>query len=113
MPIKSAQSISYFLSCLAVIILLSLSIVNINKFLSKQKVLGAQVTTDTSNLESEKTFWQKVIKENPTYRDGYLELALLDNTLGNKTDSLKNFEKAKSIDPNSPKITEVQKILNP
>ncbi|HEX6976894.1 MAG TPA: hypothetical protein VF185_00855 [Patescibacteria group bacterium] len=109
---EKKELVVYIVSGLAIIVLLSLSIININKFLTKQRVLGAEVTTDTASIESEKVFWEKVVKENPTYRDGYLELAIIQSTLGNKVESLKNFEKAKTIDPNSSKITEVQKLLN-
>ncbi len=99
----------YLCSCCAAIMVLLLTGLNINKFLDSKKVLGA--TIDTSGIENEKAYWLQVVSQNPTYRDGYLELAILDNTLGNKEESLMYFNKAKSIDPNSQKINEVKNLL--
>lgn len=100
----------YLCSCCAVILLLFLTGANIHNFLATKKVLSASV--DMSDIENEKNYWQQIVSQNPTYRDGYLQLAIVYDTLGNKEESLKNFEKAKLIDPNSPKIPQVQKILN-
>src|SRR3972149_10625863 len=104
------KDIIYICSCCAAIALLTLTSFNLNKFLNNQKVLGA--TIDTSGIENEKVYWEKLVTQNPTYRDGYLQLAIIDNVLGNKEESLMYFQKAKSIDPNSEKISEVKRILN-
>lgn len=100
----------YLCSCCAAIALLFLTGLNINKFIDSKKVLGA--TIDTSGIENEKAYWLQMVSQNPTYRDGYLELAIIDSTLGYKEESLMYFKKAKSIDPNSQKIDEVRKLLN-
>lgn len=100
----------YLCSCCAAIALLFLTGLNINKFIDSRKVLGT--TVDTSGIENEKAYWLQMVSQNPTYRDGYLELAIIDSTLGYKEESLMYFKKAKSIDPNSQKIDEVRKLLN-
>lgn len=104
------KDLVYLCSCCAAIVLLLLTGFNINKFLESKKVLGTAV--DVSGIQNEKTYWLQMVSQNPTYRDGYLELAVIDNTLGNKEESLIYFQKAKSIDPNSQKISEVRKLLN-
>ncbi len=122
MPVKTARpkktgskynfkkDLIYLCSCCAAIALLLLTGFNINKFLESKKVLGT--TIDVSDIQNEKTYWLQMVSQNPTYRDGYLQLAVIDNTLGNKEESLMYFKKAKSIDPNSQKISEVGKLLN-
>lgn len=100
----------YLCSCCAAIALLFLTSANITKFLDSKKVLSA--TIDTTEIQNEKIYWQKLVSQNPTYKDGYLQLALIDNTLGNKEESLMYYQKAKSIDPNSPKVSEVRKLLD-
>ncbi len=89
--------------------LLILTGFNINKYIDSQKVLGTSV--DTSPLQEEKSYWQNLITDNPTYTDGYLELAKINFELGNKVEALNSLNKAIVLDPNSNKIREVQKIL--
>jgi tetratricopeptide (TPR) repeat protein len=99
--------------CLIAIVFLLLAGGNINKYLTDQttpKVKGAQI--DATEMLNEKAYWEKIVKDNPTYRDGYLQLALINDQLGNKEESVNNFNKAKLIDPNSQKVADIQKLLN-
>lgn len=110
MSATSVQSaVKYFLSILGVIAVLLLTGANIQNLTSPKKVLGTNI--DTSPLQKQKSYWEEIVKKNPTYRDGYLELALINHTLGDKESSIKQFEKAKTIDPNSIKVREVQTLL--
>ena len=95
--------------CLAIIALLILTSVNINKFINSQKVLGAAV--DVTPLQNEKSYWQNLVNQNPTYIDAYLELAKIDIELGNKNEASNFINTALSLDPNSSKVISVQQEL--
>ncbi len=103
------KDVLYFFSTLSVIILLVLAGLNINQYLNKEKVLGASI--DTIALEGEKNYWEKIANENPTYRDAYLQLARIEAELGNKSKANEFIDKAREIDPNSSKISEVARLL--
>lgn len=45
-------------------------------------------------------FWKKMVTDYPTYKDGYLVLAKLEEEQGNTDESKKLIEKARSLDPN-------------
>lgn len=100
----------HYFYCLAVIALLLLTSLNINKFLINQKVLGASV--DNTPLLDEKAYWQKIVSDNPSYVDGYLQLAKIEVELGNKIEAQTFINKALSLDPNSSKIPKVISALN-
>lgn len=106
---KLAREIKFLFSILGIITILLLTGANIQSLTSSKKVLGTN--TDTTPLIKQKVYWEGIVAKNPTYRDGYLELALINQTLGDKDASLKFYEKAKSIDPNSDKIKQVQALL--
>lgn len=77
--------------------------------MNNKKVLGASI--DTSPIQKERAYWREVVTDNPTYVDGYLQLAKVDVELGNKNEATDFIEKALSLDPNSSKITEAQRTL--
>lgn len=109
--LKSA--IIHFASCCSVIIILFAVSFNIQTYFTNQKVLGARTEVKTDNgLLDQKIFWEKIVSQNPTYRDGFLTLAQIENELGNSDSAQKALEKARQIDPNSEKIIEVEKLLN-
>lgn len=103
------KSFIHYAYCLAIIFLLTLTSININKFLNTKKVLGASV--NVTPLQNEKSYWQNLVDENPTYVDGYLQLAKVDVELGNVNEATTFINKALSLDPNSSKIPEVQHEL--
>jgi tetratricopeptide (TPR) repeat protein len=103
------NSFIHYIYCLAIITLLIITGVNINNYLNSQKVLGASV--DISPLQNEKVYWQNIVNANPTFVDGYLQLAKVEVELGNTNEATNFIAKALSLDPNSSKITSVQKEL--
>jgi hypothetical protein len=112
MPKHTAKYKKYFLhylSCLAIVLILTLTTLNINKFINNKKVLGA--ATDNQKILDEKTYWLEVVKNNPTYLGGYLELAKVDVELNMKDEAKDYIEKAYLLQPNSTKIPEVQNLL--
>ena len=99
----------HYFYCLAIIALLTLTSINLNKFIQNQKVLGASV--DVTSLQNEKAYWQKLVSDNPTFVDGYLQIAKVDVELGNQNEARNYLQKAKDLNPNSTKIIEVQQEL--
>ena len=74
--------------------LLSVAAINLFVFVSrKPDVVSIATTTD------EHAFWQKIIEENPTYRDGYLVLYELEKQNGDNREQERLLGKAVNIDP--------------
>ncbi|HWA52285.1 MAG TPA: hypothetical protein VG895_04480 [Patescibacteria group bacterium] len=96
--------------CLIIIVLLLVAGFNINNFLNDQKVLGASV--DVTPLQNEKNYWENLIHQNPSYVDGYLQIAKVDVEMSNKKEAYLYIQKALELDPNSTKIPEVIKALS-
>ncbi|MEK7112191.1 MAG: tetratricopeptide repeat protein [Patescibacteria group bacterium] len=96
----------FLYSCCAVIFLLFIAGFNFENFLASKRVLG----TETQNqiyeqelLKYQKIYWKDFLAENPTYFDGWIELAQIELKLGNLEEAKLSFEKAKTINPNSSK----------
>ncbi len=45
-------------------------------------------------------YWQNILREHPTYRDGYLELAYLEIQGGDGREAQIALEEARKLDPN-------------
>lgn len=112
---KPREKVSYkfylihYSYCLAIIVLLTIASINLNNYLNSQKVLGASV--DASPLQNEKNYWQDLVSKNPSYVDGYLQLAKVSVELGNTNEAQSFINKAISLDPNSTKIISVEREL--
>ena len=107
--VNSKELTLHYFYCLSIILLLILTSVNINKFLSQQQVLGTQI--DTTDIQNEKLYWKKMTQDNPTYIDGYLQLAKVAVELQDRTLAQTYITKALTLDPNSIKILEVKHQL--
>ncbi len=99
----------HFFYYLVIIILLTITGININNYLASQKVLGTSV--DITPLQNEKIYWQNIVNANPSYIDAYLQLAKVDVELGYTNEATDYIAKALVLNPNSAKITSVQKEL--
>lgn len=103
----------FLCSCCSLILLLFLSSFNLNSFLVSKKVLGASVeASQNEELQRQKTYWENFLSGNPTYLDGWLELAQIELKLGDLGYALGALNTAKAINPNSEKVKEVEKNLN-
>lgn len=96
---------------------LFLIIINVTTVLNKQKVLGvataqALEAPNRNQLESERQFWLDMVSKNPTYRDGYLEVADIDLQLGNRLEAREMIDKSKQVDPNSEVIADFEKRVS-
>ncbi len=110
MPKQSAKSkfeLKFLLSCFGVIAILFLAGFSLNNYFSKPRVLG----TETPDFSKEILFWENIVSENPTYIDGWLELARATYELGDKNYAIGALNSAKAINPNSEKVESLAKEL--
>lgn len=73
-----------------------------------QRVLAARTERDAEiqRLIVLKSYWQSVVADSPTFRDGYVQLAYVDWKLGNAYHAQLWMKKALEVDPNfQPPIT--------
>jgi Tfp pilus assembly protein PilF len=88
---------------------------NVKFFLERQKVgigVAASEGQNGSANAQHVEYWQKLVADHPTYRDGFLELAQYAYEDGNLDLARAYIKKAKSIDPNSPKVAQLEKKVN-
>jgi hypothetical protein len=92
----------YFLLCISVVVLLLLSALNISEYFLHKQVLGAETKNISNQAEllNEREFWEKFLEKNPTYYEGWIELANIELLLGNTDISSNYILKAKEINPN-------------
>ena len=98
---KTKISLSSLYILCVTLILIALSIFNLAFYLFKEnrEVLGTK--TETSK---EITFWYDFLANNPTYKEGWLELAKLEYERGNFASAKEALEQAEKIDPNSEEL---------
>jgi len=109
-PAVMVGSLGLCLACLAYL----------NMFgVSQDKVLGANIpnnkvitkNTETKDEDTEIAFWQKIVEENPTYRDGWIRLAVGYYEDGDVDRAIEALDKAKEIDPNNETVKSLNKII--
>lgn len=89
--------------CFSIIFLLLLASQNISHFLNTKNVLGAKTeTVDTHELQT--NFWKNILKNNPDYFDGWVELSKIQLSEEDLSKAQESFEKAKFLNPNSEQI---------
>ena len=81
---SSQKSATFILLNMAIVIILLLTALNIEGYLSPKQVLGLETETG----DREVIFWEDFLSKNPNYIPGWIELGRLD--------------KVKQIDPNYP-----------
>ncbi len=110
MSAQNKNSFVFLLLYSAVIALLLLTGLNIQTFIQNQKVLGIKteaVSNDTA-LQIEENFWNDFLTQNPNYFEGWIELARLEIGGGKRDSAIQAYTKAKQLNPNSPKIKELE-----
>lgn len=93
------ENVKYLLTISFILSVLTLITFNLQSISGSKRVLGAS-TRLVQNLQTEKVFWEKFLKENPTYLEGWVELGVIEGELGNTDSSNFAFLKAEAIDPN-------------
>lgn len=66
---------------------------------------------DPNEIKKEIEKWEQFLAETPTYRDGWLYLALYHFKLGNQEEAEAALEKAKELDPLNPASQNLEKII--
>lgn len=66
---------------------------------------------DPEEIKKEIEKWEEFIAETPTYRDGWLYLALYHFKLGSQEEAKIALEKAKNLDPLNPATQELEEII--
>lgn len=97
--------------CLYISFLILLFNFGLNIAARKTKVLAATNEVKevySPSLSEEKLFWENFLATNPTYRDGFLELASIEYELQNKRRALEFVGFARKIDPNSEVILQFE-----
>lgn len=90
------------------------SIINLLNYLARdeESVLGVRIESETkTSLEQGKIFWENFLVENPSYLQGWLELAKIEVQLENFEAARSAFSKAKTINPNSELIKNAESVL--
>ncbi len=72
-------------------------------------IVGKDIQLNTQRLqitqlqrhlaEAQLAKWQRVVKQYPGYRDGYYQLALIEDEMGHKQSAYKAAQQAVQIDP--------------
>lgn len=96
------------------IFMIVFSIFNLLFYLSSSNndVLGIKVEIDTkTSLLHELKFWKSFLNENPSYLQGWLELAKVEIQLENLDSARSALYEAKAISPNSKLVKDVEKEL--
>ena len=99
---------------LTIIILLILTCgFSLQKYYQPRLVLGS--TSNQDRLEPELlrqlVYWQEVASASPTYRDAWVQSALLSQQLGDTAAAAKYLNKSLEIDPNWPIPTPLLPLL--
>ena len=64
-----------------------------------------------SQIQHEISFWEKIIKEKPDYRDAYFQLAILSYQLGKIKKAQTYLQKTLDLDPNFEPARKLEKML--
>jgi len=90
---------------------------------TNQKVLGETTSSQLQKLWQKKHYadpkdiqrlidaWGKIVQEKPNYRDGYLQLAILNYKIYENEKAKEYLNKALEIDPNFEPARELKKII--
>ncbi len=92
----------------ALIILILLS----GTYLAVSLRTKSQMERQKQTIVSQISYWQKVVKKQEGYRDGYFMLAVLEYQIKNFSKSKEYLRKAMIIDPNFVPGLEFEKVLN-
>jgi tetratricopeptide (TPR) repeat protein len=62
-------------------------------------------------LTAEINYWKQIIKEEPSYRDGYLQLSLLYYQIDDSTAAASYWQAANELDPNNNTVKAIGKLF--
>lgn len=96
------------------IVLITFSVFNLVFYFSsnKNQVLGTKIELDTkTTLINQRIFWKELLKENPRYIYGWVELAKVEVQLENPKAARNALNFALEINPNSQLVKDAEKNL--
>lgn len=97
------KQLVFLCSCCAVVLLLFVAGFNLENFLAGKRVLGIKTQNQIDEqalLKEQKIYWEEFLAANPTYLDGWIGLANIEQKLGNLEGAKLSLDKAKAINPN-------------
>lgn len=104
----NADRVVFFVGFLSVLVAISLISVDIYSNFEKQKML----TNEKFKVVREISFWENEVRIRSGYRDGYMQLALLNFQLKNFTEAKENLDIALFLDPNFEKGRELERLID-
>jgi len=104
----NADRVVFFVGFLSVLIAISLISLDIYSNFEKQKDLN----NEKFKVLREVSFWENETKVRPNFRDGYMQLAILNFQLKNFTVARQELDKALFLDPNFEKGRELERLLD-
>lgn len=103
MPTALKENSKYLLLVSFLLSVFTFITFNIQNISLGRRVLGAKTQIKTE-VKKEKDYWLTFVEENPTYLEGWVELAKIEYEDGNLVKADEYYLKAKEIDPNSEKL---------
>ena len=109
------RQLIFLYSCCTTLILLLVVGFHLDRFVTSQRVLGTQTQKEINQrqlLTQQRVYWEEFLGENPTYLDGWIELANINIELGAPDEARLSLRKAKEVNPNSPQVKDLEEKLN-
>lgn len=95
---------------LALTIFLGLTIpLQLEKEKKQESVLGLQAQAQEAQKKAFE--WEKILRNRPDFRDGWLQLAAIYYKIGDKQKAREAIVQAKALDPNNESILSLEKFL--
>lgn len=85
-----------------IIFLLAIAATGLKEYRQRQYILGLAIERDTQaqKLKQQISHWEQVASGSPTYRDAYIQLALLNYQLDSAQEAKLYLKRALELDPN-------------
>lgn len=90
----------------ASILLISLAVLNITVFLTRENQIFTFVLPE--NPKTEINYWKTLLENYPTYKDGWIKLSEIEYRLGNINDARKYLKTAEEIDPSDETVNSLK-----
>ena len=117
--LKSASNIRntkneliFFSSIFFTIVIFLLISFNLYSLEQSQKVLGTKMETKEDLFQKDSRYWKEFLTQHPTYFPGWIELTKYYLSTGNISQAKGVLNKARSIDPNSNEVFNLEAQLN-
>lgn len=98
--INKQKELLYLFSIAFTVLVILLTILNLQNIGKKEAVLGAGTENNKEELIKEKDFWEDFLAKNPTYYDGWIRISKIEFLLNENTSAQKSLEISKRIDSN-------------